>query len=78
MDVKTKFKIGDEVYVVMEYDRDALVSKDTILEITINEDGISYYLENHEEYVYESQVFALDDKDGVLNEIKSILEDSDE
>ena len=78
MDVKTKFKIGDEVDVVMEYDRGALVSKDTILEITINEDGISYYLENHEEYVYESQVFALDDKDGVLNEIKSILEESDE
>lgn len=78
MDVKTKFKIGDEVYVVMEYDRGVLVSKDTILEITINEDGISYYLENHEEYVYESQVFALDDNDGVLNEVKSILEESDE
>lgn len=78
MNVKTKFKIGDEVYVVMEYDRGALVSKDAILEITIDEEGVRYYLDNREDDVYESQVFALDDENGVLNEIKSILKDSDE
>lgn len=65
----SKFKIGEEVYLIFKENNEVIVRKDKIKEICITEDEVSYILEDYgggrtkeDELVGINYTFTLTDK----------------
>ena len=73
MDIKTKYEIGQRIWVVDEHKQEVHVYDDTIREIVLDEDGITYELINCWESIKEQDVILYEDTIGLVNKIKELL-----
>lgn len=77
MTINTKFGIGDKVYVIYEYDGDVIVSKDKIVEISIGETEVTYYVSIIDDEIKEDNLVLDADRDKVIDKIDKLLKKED-
>ena len=77
MNIKTKFKIGQEVYVIFKEDNEPYVKifDDIITEITISKDGIVYYLTKIIEEFKEDELVSKKDVNALIPKIRNFLKE---
>lgn len=73
MDIKTKYETGQRIWVVYEHKQEVHVYDDTIREIVLDEDGITYELINCWESIKEQDIILYEDSIGLVNKIKELL-----
>ncbi len=73
MKIETKFKIGEEVYIIEEGIKGVLeIYKDVIGSIFINDDlSVSYYIDSVTNTFDENEIFKLNDRKGIIKTIES-------
>lgn len=76
MIIKSKYEIGQRVWVVYENkkEKEVCVYDDFIEQISVNEDGINYLLDKACEYVKEDEVILYEKTDKLVEKIKQITE----
>lgn len=77
MTINTKFGISDKVYVIYEYDGDVIVSKDKIVEISIGETEVTYYVSIIDDEIKEDNLVLDADRDKVIDKIDKLLKKAD-
>lgn len=79
MNIKTKFKIGDEVYIVEKDTTYSLfVYKSVIGQILVSEDEVEYYVDNLSDAYTEETMVLSSDKEGLLKLIDDALNTTDD
>lgn len=75
MNIKTKYKVGQKVYVVFKEDNQfwANVFEDEIEQICITQNGIIYYVKKICEEFNEEDIIDYNDNDLLINKIKDLL-----
>ena len=75
MDIKSKYEIGQKVWVVYEHGGEVSVYDDYIDEICVNSNGIYYILK--EEYVdqKEENIVLYEDTNKLVEKIKTTMEE---
>ena len=78
MNIKTKFKVGQEVYVIFKEDNEPFVKifDDVITEITISKDGIVYYLTKIVEEFKEDELVSKKDVNALIPKIRNFLKEN--
>lgn len=73
MKIETKFKIGEEVYIIEEGIKGVLeIYKDVIGSIFINDDlSVSYYIDSVTNTFDENEIFKLNDRKGIIKTIEN-------
>ncbi len=72
MKIDTKYKIGDEVYLITYAVPHIEIFKDTIKEIVISKDNIYYYLDEFFDKATEDALVLVTDEQGLLEKIKEL------
>ena len=75
MTIKTKYEIGQRVWIVYENKGEACVYDDYIEEICIGENGLYYMLKEACIDVIENNIVLYEDTDKLVEKIKQIMED---
>ena len=75
MTIKTKYEIGQRVWIVYENKGEVCVYDDYIDEICINENGMYYMLKEACTDVVEGNVILYEDTDKLVEKIKQIMEE---
>lgn len=80
MNIKTKFEIGQIVYVVFREDNEVWVKvfDDAIQEIVIGEDGVTYYLTKICEEFKEEDLIPINNSEALTDRIDYLLKGSDQ
>lgn len=77
MNVKTKYKIGEEVYVIQKNGTEVLISTDSIEEISITKRAlgyqVKYFLESNGEDYDEDELLSIEDKNILIYRIDKSL-----
>ena len=78
MNIKTKFKIGEEVYIIFK-ENDGIIRlfKDEVTEIVINDKGILYYGDILCEEFKENQLISFNDKELLVEKIDELIKNGD-
>lgn len=79
MNIKTKFKIGEEVYIIFKEKNDQILQlfKDKVTEIVINEDDILYYGDVLCEEFKEDDLVSINDKELLIKKIDELIKNGD-
>ena len=79
MNIKTKFKIGEEVYIIFKEKNNQILRlfKDEVTEIVINEDDILYYGDVLCEEFKEEQLISINDKELLIKKIDELIKNGD-
>ena len=75
MTIKTKYEIGQRVWIVYENRGEACVYDDYIDEIFVNDEGINYMLREACIDGKEENIIPYEDTDKLVEKIKQIMED---
>ena len=75
MTIKTKYEIGQRVWIIYENQGEACIYDDYIDEICINENGMYYMLKEACTDVVERNVILYEDTDKLVEKIKQIMEE---
>lgn len=75
MTIKTKYEIGQRVWIIYENQGEACVYDDYIEEICVNNDGINYMLKEACIDGKEEDIILYEDTDKLVEKIKQIMED---
>ena len=75
MTIKTKYEIGQRVWIVYENRGEACVYDDYIDEIFVNDEGINYMLREACIDGKEENIIPYEDTDKLVEKIKQIVED---
>ena len=75
MTIKTKYEIGQRVWIVYENKGEACVYDDYIEEICIGENGLYYMLKEACIDVIENNIVLYEDTDKLIEKIKQTMED---
>lgn len=75
MEIKTKYEIGQRVWIVYENQGEACVYDDYIAEIGVDDKKIYYILENACIDIGEEEIVLYEDTDKLVEKIKQIMED---
>lgn len=78
MVINNKFEIGQRVFIVYKYQGEVSVYDDYIAEISINNNGINYWLEYATTDRVESDLVDYNDTDALVTKIKKLLEELEE
>lgn len=75
MNIKTKYEIGQKVYAVFKEKNEIWVKvfDDVILQIVIDEDGITYYLEKMCEEFKEEDIIPITNSEALVERIDYLL-----
>lgn len=78
MNIKTKFKIGEEVYIIFK-EKDGFIQlfKDKVDEIIINNKDILYYGNILCEEFKEEQLISINDKELLIKKIDELIKNGD-
>ena len=78
MNIKTKFKIGEEVYIIFK-ENDGIIRlfKDEVTEIVINDKGILYYGDILCEEFKENQLISFNNKELLVEKIDELIKNGD-
>lgn len=74
MTIKTKYEIGQKVWIIYENKGEACVYDDYIEEICIGENGLYYMLKEACIDVIENNIVLYEDTDKLVEKIKQIME----
>ena len=79
MNITTKFKIGEEVYIIFKEKNNQILRlfKDEVTEIVINEDDILYYGDVLCEEFKEEQLISINDKELLIKKIDELIKNGD-
>lgn len=70
MEIKTKFNIGDRVWIVEEYQGEVLVYSDTIESFCISKDGITPWFKDSDAFeLKEEELISYEDKESLIQKI---------
>lgn len=74
MQINTKFKIGQKIYIIFQEENTNLVNvvADEIEEILIKDDGIAYYCKKTFEEFSQNEIVDFNDEKGLLLKIKEL------
>ena len=81
MELKTKFNVGDKVFVIEHLSRTDLynrisggyfISRDEIREIIIG-NAITYTMKNSNRNISEENIFSLEDIENCINKLKTLV-----
>ena len=75
MTIKTKYEIGQRVWIVYENRGEACVYDDYIDEIFVNDEGINYMLREACIDEKEENIIPYDDTDKLVEKIKQIMKE---
>lgn len=75
MEIKTKYEIGQRVWIVYENKGEACVYDDYIEEICVNSDGINYMLKEACIDRAEEDIVLYEDTDKLVEKIKQIMQE---
>ena len=80
MNIETKFKIGEEVYLIIknEDNNNLEISKDKIKEVVVTKTMYYYWMENFGDEVYEDEIAPINRKDLLVLRITEMLENKNE
>ena len=79
MEIKTKFNIGDKIWIVYRTDVEISMYVDTIIEISYNEDlGVMYFSDICSEEIKENEIILKDDVGKLLSTIENLQHKIDE
>lgn len=77
MNIQTKYKIGDEVYVILKDDNSVLINMDSIEEIAITKKelgyDVSYYLEHTGDEFSDEELISIRDDNTLIYRINKLL-----
>ena len=75
MQIKTKYEIGQKVWVIHENRGEVCIYDDTISEICVTEEGLHYLLKESCNELKEDDAILYDEKEKLLNEIESLMQE---
>ena len=75
MTIKTKYEIGQRVWIVYENRGEVCVYDDYIEEICVGKDGLCYMLRDYCDDVVEEDIVLYEDTDKLVEKIKQTMED---
>ena len=80
MDIKTKFKIGEEVYIIFKEEHDGLVRlfKDKVTEIVISNEPPLYYGEIMCEEFREEELVSIHNNEELIKRIEKLTNEGNE
>ena len=78
MEIKTKFNIGNKIWIVYRTDVEISMYVDTIVEISYNEDmGVMYFADIYSEEIKEDEVILEHEIDRLLSKILDLKKEID-
>ena len=78
MDIKTKYNLGQKIWIVYKNKGEVCMYCEAILDIVIDENGLVYSTEHSFGEVKEEEVILEDDKDKLFEKIKQLMKEIDE
>ncbi len=78
MNIKTKFEIGQKIWIVYKNKGEVHMYCEPIEYIDIDKNGLIYCTENSYDEVKEEDVILEDDKDKLFNKVKQLMKEIDE
>ncbi len=78
MNIKTKYEIGQRVWIVYKNKGEVCTYCEPIINIAIDENGFYYCTDNSYDEIKEEDIILEDDKDKLFNKIKRFMKEIDE
>lgn len=78
MNIKTKYEIGQRVWIVYKNKREVCTYCEPIINIVIDENGLYYCTNNSYDEIKEENIILEDDKDKLFEKIKQLMKEIDE
>lgn len=75
MDIKTKYNIGDRIWVIYQKRGEICVYDDFISWITYDEEGINYGLKECGDDIRENRVILYEETDKLVEKIKELMQE---
>ena len=77
MNINTKFKLGQEVYIIFKEDNEPYVKimEDIVKEIVISDTGVAYYCDKLCEEFFDYEMVNKKDINGLIPKIKELLKE---
>ena len=77
MNINTKFKLGQEVYIIFKEDNEPYVKimEDIVKEIVISDTGVAYYCDKLCEEFFDYEMVNKKDITGLIPKIKELLKE---
>lgn len=78
MEIKTKYEIGQKIWIVYKNKGEVCMYCEPILDIVIDRNGLVYGTENSYDEIKEEDVILEDDRGKLFKKIKQLMKEIDE
>lgn len=78
MEIKTKYEIGQKIWIVYKNKGEVCMYCEPILDIVIDRNGLVYDTENSYDEIKEEDVILEDDRGKLFKKIKQLMKEIDE
>ena len=78
MEIKTKYEIGQKIWIVYKNKGEVCMYCEPILDIVIDRNGLVYDTENSYDEIKEEDVILEDDRGKLFKKIKKLMKEIDE
>lgn len=78
MEIRTKYEIGQKIWIVYENKGEVCMYCEPILDIVIDRNGLVYGTENSYDEIKEEDIITENDKDKLFEKIKQLMKEIDE
>ena len=78
MNIKTKYEIGQRVWIVYKNKGEVCAYCEPVINIVIDENGFYYCTDNSYDEIKEENIILEDDKDKLFEKIKQLMKEIDE
>lgn len=78
MEIKTKYEIGQKIWIVYKNKGEVCMYCEAILDIVIDANGLVYSTEHSFDEVKEEDIILEDDKDKLFEKIKQLMKEINE
>lgn len=78
MEIKTKYEIGQRIWIVYKNKGEICMYCEPIIEIVIDKNTFHYCTDNSFDEINEEDIILEDDKDRLFKEIKKLMKEIDE
>ena len=75
MEIKTKYEIGQHIWIIYLHNKEVCVFDDIITEISMSEDGLEYWCKLAGDSLKENEIVKYEDEIGLANRIKELLKE---
>ena len=78
MNIKTKYDIGQRIWIVYKNKGEVNLYCEPIINIVIDENRFYYCTDNSDDEIEEENIILEDDKDKLFNKVKQLMKEIDE